>query len=259
MIQTLLFLLCAVLICICILPYGIYWKIRGWNDPSRVCPGGQNLVNFWYKLLLKSTGARVHRYGRENITDRTALWVGNHQGDLDIILFFNELGPLKSIVAKKETEKIPVVSMWMRLIDCIFMDRGNPRQTLECIKKVQEWLEKGRSFVIFPEGTRSQGPDMNEFKPGALRCAIKAKVPIVPFVIDGSYKTFEQQGYVKKADVNVSILPAIEPEEYEGLKTHELAAMVQQRIQDEIYRLRELDGHPTPVEERKVWNAQQNS
>ena len=43
------------------------------------------------------------------------------------------------------------------------------------------------------------------------------------------------------------------------MKTHELSALLQQQIQDELYRLRERNGQKTPEEEKKVWNAQQNS
>ena len=78
-------------------------------------------------------------------------------------------------------------------------------------------------------------------------------------MIDGTYKVFEQQRYLKKADVDLRILPAIEPEEYAGMKTPDISAMVQQRIQDELYRLREEAGAVIPEEEKKVWNAPQNS
>ena len=57
----------------------------------------------------------------------------------------------------------------------------------------------------------------------------------------------------------MSILPAIEPEEFAGMKTPELSAMLQQKIQDELYRLREERGEAAPEEERKVWNVPQNS
>ena len=70
---------------------------------------------------------------------------------------------------------------------------------------------------------------------------------------------FEQQRYLKKAHVDMSILPEIGPEEFAGLKTPELSAMLQQKIQDELYRLREERGEAVPEEERKVWNAPQNS
>lgn len=92
---------------------------------------------------------------------------------------------------------------------------------------------------------------MLPFKPGAFRCAIKAGVPVVPFVIDESYNVFEANGRFKKAKVKISILPAIETVDYPNMNTYDFSAMVQQQIQDELYRLRGgCEG------ERKVWTKQ---
>ena len=260
MIRSLLFLLAAAFVAIINIPECIYWHFRAKTDKAGAYDKATRICRRWIGPIQRLGGVDLHKTGEENIVnDRPVLYVGNHQGDMDILLIMHEFGELYSIVAKIETKKIPVVAQWMANADCIFMDRGNPRHTLESIKQAQELLEKGRSVVIFPEGTRAKGPEMNEFKPGAFRCALKAKVPIVPFVIDGTYKVFEQQRYLKKARVELSVLPAIEPEEYAGMKTPDVSLMVQQRIQDELYRLREEAGAVIPEEEKKVWNELQNS
>ena len=77
---------------------------------------------------------------------------------------------------------------------------------------------------------------MNEFKSGAFKAAIKAGVPVVPFVIDGTYKVFEAQHYLKKADVRFSILPPVAP--LEGEKTQDLSVRVQNIIKEELDRIR---------------------
>ena len=258
--RSILFLLVTALAAIVNIPSCIYWHFHGRKDQEGAYRKATAICHTWIRPLMRIAGVDLHKEGEENlINDRPVLYVGNHQGDMDILLIMRELEFLYSIIAKIETKKIPIVSQWMANANCIFMDRGNPRQTLESIKRAQELLSEGRTVVVFPEGTRSQGPEMNEFKPGAFRCAVKAGVPIVPFVIDGSYKVFEQQRYLKKADVFFHILPAIEPEELKGMKTPEVSALVQQRIQDELYRIRETQGQSVPQEERKVWNAPQNS
>ncbi len=51
---------------------------------------------------------------------------------------------------------------------------------------------------------------MGEFKGGAFKIALKAKAPVVPVCIDGSWRIMEQQGFwIKPAEVTVRILPAI--------------------------------------------------
>jgi 1-acyl-sn-glycerol-3-phosphate acyltransferase len=260
MIRSIFFLLTAALAAIVNIPSCIYWHFRRGKDQQGAYRKATAICHTWIRPLMAIAGVNLHKKGEETLdSSRPALYVGNHQGDMDILLIMREFGDLHSIIAKIETKKIPIVAQWMDNADCLFMDRGNPRQTLAVIKQAQELLEKGRSVVVFPEGTRSQGPEMNEFKPGALRCAVKAGVPIVPFVIDGSYKVFEQQRYLKKADVYFHILPAIQPESFAGMKTPDLSALVQQQIQEELYRLRAEAGCETPQEERKAWNTPQNS
>ncbi|MEG2842222.1 MAG: lysophospholipid acyltransferase family protein, partial [Ruthenibacterium sp.] len=68
----------------------------------------------------------------------------------------------------------------------------------------------GKSMIVFPEGTRSKGGPMGEFKSGGFKMACKAKAPIVPVVIDGSYKIMEANGnWMRPAHVNITILPPI--------------------------------------------------
>ena len=65
-------------------------------------------------------------------------------------------------------------------------------------------------MVIFPEGTRSKGDEMGEFKAGSFKLATKAKVPIIPVTIKGSYKLMEANGNKIKPDmVEIFIHPEI--------------------------------------------------
>ena len=189
------------------------------------------------------------------LPDETALFVGNHQGNYDIPVILCKLGPLKSIVAKKEIAKIPGIRSWMEHFDCIFMDRDDPRQSLVALNRAQELLEQGRSVIIFPEGTRSRGPDMAEFKAGALRCALKAGVPVAPFALDGSYKAMEaNKGLMRPADVYLHILPKIETAGLSKTQTRALSQEVQQSIQNALYDMR-----GTPEGERISWITPQDS
>lgn len=56
------------------------------------------------------------------------------------------------------------------------------------MKEAGALLARGESVIVFPEGTRSKGDAMGEFKHGAFKMAFAAGAPLVPVVIDGSYK-----------------------------------------------------------------------
>jgi len=166
----------------------------------------------WARDLLKLAGARVKVTGAENVpTDRTVLFVGNHQGNFDIPILLGYIDKPKAFVAKIELLKLPMIRTWMKHMNCVFMDRNDMRQSLKVMNEATEYLRQGYSTVIFPEGTRSKGEAMGEFKPGSLRIAVKAGVPIVPVTIKGSYRLMESNGYlIKPADVEVIISAPIE-------------------------------------------------
>ena len=105
-------------------------------------------------------------------------------------------------------------------------------------------LKAGRDIALFPEGTRSQGPDMAEFKAGAFRAAIAAGVPVVPFMIDGSWLRFEARHRLAPGVIRLSILP---PVSTDGLTTKDakgLAVTIHDKIQQEQSRLRAEKGTP---------------
>lgn len=239
MLRTFFWLLATVIILIIMLPLGLvlrlYQKLKGdkYADPPKpviwIC---KNIVPLYVKLA----GCDYTISGTENIPNTPVLFIGNHQGALDTLLILFAFGKPPIIMAKKETEKVPVAHLFMMLLNCIFIERKNPRKALACIKEAEDFLNHGNSVLIFPEGTRSRGPNMAEFKHGAFKAAIDAKVPIVPFALDGTYNVYEAQKHLKRAKTAFSILPMMEIKE--GEKTAELSIRVQEAIETELERLR---------------------
>lgn len=166
----------------------------------------------WARDLLKLAGARVRVIGADNVpADRTVLFVSNHQGNFDIPILLGNIDKPKAFVAKIEMLKLPMIRTWMKHMNCVFMDRNDMRQSLKVMNEATEYLKQGYSTVIFPEGTRSKGETMGEFKAGSLRIAVKAGVPIVPVTIKGSYRLMENNGFlIKPAEVEVIISAPIE-------------------------------------------------
>lgn len=168
----------------------------------------------WANSLLKVAGVKVTVHGLENLPkDQNVLFIGNHQGNFDIPIYITKIPGLKGFVSKIEVKKIPGVSTWMEYMHCIFMDRSNLRKAGEAIIQGVKVLKNGHSLVIFPEGTRSKGDKMGEFKAGSFKLATKSKVPIVPVTMSGSYKIMEsnkKKWIVQPANVDLYIHSAIE-------------------------------------------------
>lgn len=169
-------------------------------------------VPMWMSTLMKIAGCKVNVKGLENIPkDRAVVFVANHQSDYDVPITMVYLGAPPAMVAKIETQKIPMVRTWMELLDCIFIDRKDPRQAITAMRSAGDILKGGHNIVVFPEGTRSRGDHMNEFKTGVFKIPFSAGAPIVPVVIDGSYKIMEaNHNLMCPGTVNLTVLPMIE-------------------------------------------------
>ncbi|MDR5658350.1 lysophospholipid acyltransferase family protein [Serpentinicella sp. ANB-PHB4] len=161
----------------------------------------------WAKKLINITGSSIDITGIEHIPDEgPVLFVSNHQSNFDIPLLLGYLPKPIGFVAKIELKKIPIISTWMKYGDCVFIDRKDVRQSLRTINKASEILKSGHSMVIFPEGTRSKSNQLGTFKPGSLKLAEKAGVPIVPITIHNSHEVYESNNNkIKPTNIKITI------------------------------------------------------
>lgn len=169
----------------------------------------KKIVGFCRRCI-KVMGMKLEMRGLENIPDCATLTVYNHQSLLDAFPLIAYMPNTQSMVAKKELEKVPGISGWMKAGHCIFIDRSSPRAGLLCIKRGAELLAQGINVTIAPEGTRNYGREVAEFKGGCFKMATKAEAPILPVAIQGTYRLFEGNGKKLRSDrVVLQVLPPI--------------------------------------------------
>jgi 1-acyl-sn-glycerol-3-phosphate acyltransferase len=207
------------------LPSLIYAKYLGGSGRIKEREALANkTARWWARSLVKLSGARIKVTGEENIPSNSqVVFIGNHQGNFDIPIFLGYIKRPKGFIAKIEITKIPIVSTWMRYLNCVFMDRSDIRKSITAINEGIEILKKGHSLVIFPEGTRSRSMETGEFKQGSFKLATKAGMPIIPVTMKGSFKIFElNKGIIRPADVEIIISPPIETKELSIQETKEL-------------------------------------
>ena len=137
--------------------------------------------------------------------------VCNHQSLADIPLISNLPWEMKWL-AKKEIFKFPIVGWMLRLSKDISVDRKNPRSGALALIKAQHVLDQKCSIMIFPEGTRTLDGRVRQFTDGAFHLAIKAKVAILPLVIEGSRDCIPKNSWKfgKPSDIFLKVLPPIE-------------------------------------------------
>jgi 1-acyl-sn-glycerol-3-phosphate acyltransferase len=149
--------------------------------------------------------------------------VCNHQSLADIPLISNLPWEMKWM-AKEELFKIPVVGWMMSLSGDISVDRKNPRSGALALIKAQRVLEQKCSVMIFPEGTRTLDGRVRQFTDGAFHLAIKAKVSILPLVIEGSRDCIPKNSWKfgKPSNVFLKVLPPIDTS---SLTTQDVATL----------------------------------
>lgn len=196
----------------------------------------------WAVFIIKCLKLNLTVIGAENIPAETCLFVGNHQGVLDIPLIMAYTERIVGFIAKKETLKWKFISNWMKEINCIFMDRSNIRESVKSINEGVETLKAGHSLVIFPEGTRSKGPSLGEFKKGSMKLATKSGVPVVPVTIDGSYKVREgnKNNRLSSADIRIIFSEPIYVDKLSREEQNGLSEIVKSIIEKELSNSKQI-------------------
>ncbi|MCJ7524812.1 MAG: 1-acyl-sn-glycerol-3-phosphate acyltransferase [Candidatus Aminicenantes bacterium] len=190
----------------------------------------------WARQLIFIAGGRVEISGLENLpASGGVLFVSNHQGAFDIPLLLGYVPGLKGFVSKKENSRLPIVSIWMKLLHCIILDRRDLRQSARAIGRGIRDLQAGRSLVIFPEGTRSKSGVMNRLKEGSFKLATRSGAAIVPLTIDGSYRLLEgNNGRIRPGKVRLHIHPPIRLQELSAADKNTLTETVRNIIASKL-------------------------
>ena len=198
---------------------GIEWLIGKFNKQAEdyQC---LRMVQKAFRLMLKIAGTKITVIGEENIPDEAVLFIGNHRSYFDILLTYSRCKRLTGYIAKKEMLSYPLLRTWMKRLYCLFLDRENPKEGLKTILQAIDYVKRGISICIFPEGTRNTGEELS----------------LLPFHA-GSFKIAEKQfPRIRKTHVIIEYGKPIYPNELDKETKKRLSAHCQQIIQDTINR-----------------------
>lgn len=193
----------------------------------------------WIKrttILANRAGrVKIEAHGLENLPEKDGfIMFPNHQGLFDVLVFFESCPRPFAFVIKKEAANIILLKQVREALGSLVMDREDIRQSMKVIQTMAEEVKKGRNFLIFPEGTRSrQGNHTLEFKGGTFKSAVKAKCPIVPCALIDSFIPFDEKS-IRPVTVHLYYLKPLYCEEYQNMKTTEIAEEVKRRIDEQI-------------------------
>ena len=234
-----------ILVCIVVIGYLILsipillieWII-GKFSPETKDISSLRIIQAVFRFILWITGAKVTVIGEENVPkDTPVLYIGNHRSYFDILLTYSRCPIRTGYIAKKEMEKIPLLSTWMKNLYCLFLDRDNMREGLKTILQAIDYVKNGISICIFPEGTRNNGEELSmlPFRDGALKIAEKTGCAIIPISMNNTADIFEAHfPRVKKVHVVIEYGKPIYPKELDKETRKHLGIYCHDLIQDTI-------------------------
>ena len=184
------------------------------------------------QMGMSLAGIRFKVAGRENVPRaRAAVFCANHQSNVDPPVIFRAVHPRLRVLYKHEINQIPLLPRAFRMAGFVPIDRHNKESAMRSIELGAAALRAGKSFLIFPEGTRSRTDELLPFKKGGFRMAIKAGAPIVPVAVSGARAAMVKGSFIiRPVTLTVRIGQPIETRNITVEDRDALIARVRQEI-----------------------------
>jgi 1-acyl-sn-glycerol-3-phosphate acyltransferase len=143
-------------------------------------------VRLWARVVNRAAGVRVRVHGAERLHNaHGAVVIANHVSWFDIFPLAAEV-PWCSFIAKSELRRIPLFGFGAECAGIVFLDRDNRKRAFESYKITALEVQRGRTIVVCPEGTRGLDYHLRPFKKGPFVLAIAAQAPIIPTLVYGA-------------------------------------------------------------------------
>ena len=218
MIRLILILVFLILYLILSLPFLAIERLIARKNRYAADIARLHVVQWAFKVVLFFSGTHLTVIGEEHVPkDCAVLYIGNHRSFFDIVITYARCPRLTGYIAKDSIKKIPLLSLWMKRLYCLFLKRDDVKEGLKTILTGIEQIKNGISMCIFPEGTRGTGideSDMLPFKEGSLKMAEKTGCPIIPMALTGTADIFENHlPWIRSAHVTLQYCEPIYPKE----------------------------------------------
>lgn len=188
----------------------------------------RGLVSFFYHIRFKITVV-----GRENIPAQKGgcIIASNHVSNNDPPFVGIVFKGKYAFMAKEELFKNRLFGWVIRKLGAFPVKRGV--KDFAAIDTAIESLDKGRTFIIFPEGTRSKNGELGRPKSGVSIIAVRAKAPVIPVFVKYGRKKFRRNALI-------SIGETIPKEEFEAIDITDKHGIhsISNRIMGEISKLK---------------------
>jgi 1-acyl-sn-glycerol-3-phosphate acyltransferase len=150
----------------------------------------------WAGCSLRIALSPVQVLGAENLRkQKVAVYACNHLSYMDTPALFRHLPFQFRILARHDLFRLPFIGWYLRRSGQIPVDTTSLRSTITSLNVGVRALQAGTPLVIFPEGGRSGTRQLQELQNGAAYLALRARVPLVPMALVGTYELMPMHTY----------------------------------------------------------------
>lgn len=191
------------------------------------------IARCWARTSMWIAGAPVTVIGRENLVP-VAVYASNHTSFMDTPLVFSSLPFQFRILAKQSLWKWPFIGWHLNRSGQIPVDEETGSGSIAGLNRAIRVLKQGMPIFIFPEGGRTKDGQVQPFMKGPAYIAIRARVPLVPMALIGTYELLPiHTHHFRPRPVALAIGEPIDASAYSIRQADELTA----RLRTEILHL----------------------
>ena len=165
-------------------------------------------------------------------TPGAKVYASNHASYFDVLALMEGLGVPYRFVAKGEVNKMIFIGTFLNQMGHLSFDRHDPNSRLRQVDEMEEYLKKGESVFVFPEGTFTPEEGVRPFQLGAFRGAVTTGAPVIPVSLAGTRRFLRDRTFLPRpTHVTITLSPPIYPERVADGDPRQLQEMVRLRDQ----------------------------
>jgi fatty-acyl-CoA synthase len=192
------------------------------------------------KLLFALAGIRVKVIGREHMDlSGPKVYASNHASYFDVLPLMMGLGVPYRFVAKGEVNDMIFIGTFLNKMGHLSFNRHDANSRLHQVDEIEEYLKKGESVFVFPEGTFTPEDGVRPFQLGAFRGAVETGAPVIPVSLAGTRKFLRDRTWLPRPTrVTITVSPPIYPEKVASNDPNQLREIVRlrNRVREAIAR-----------------------
>jgi len=231
--RTTVILLFYIVLVIATTPFILICLLTGLREPLMA-------VGLWSaRFSLRVLGIKAEVSGLERLDPHTPyVYMPNHGSFIDGPLIMTLIPGKARVIVKESILKVPIAGTAMRHVGFVPVDRKGAERGKKSIARAAALMkERGYSFLVFPEGTRSRDGRLGPFRRGGFFLALERGAPIVPITITGTRELMPKgQWYARRGKVQVAFH---EPAPVVGYTPETMSCLI-----DKVRRAISGENHP---------------